>query len=58
MKSPPLEKGAVSEVVPSLCKGGLGRVDRVKSRIYPLELPLTKGENDFGNSFKKGGGSG
>jgi hypothetical protein len=55
---------AVSEVVPSLCKGGLGRVDHVQTGLYPLfrqrrirlwrKLPLTKGEDYFGNSLIKG----
>jgi hypothetical protein len=57
---------AVSEVVPSLCKGGLGRVDHVQTGLYPLfrqrrirlwrKLPLTKGEDYFGNSLSMGEG--
>jgi hypothetical protein len=56
----------VAEVIPSLCKGGLGRVGHVQTGLYPLfrqrrirlwrKLPLTKGEDYFGNSIIDEGG--
>ena len=40
-------KEPVSKVIPSLCKGGLGRVDRTITR----KTPPYKGGEHFGNSL-------